>query len=183
MAAARKIVIVKETVNAEAGAPAQRPVTRVAAIAIVVNPFAGRGHVPDLSTLFDLGAALGEELMPQIVAALAGSPAIAYGKAAIVGTMGDMEHGAAMLHPKLGKPMRAALGGGEAIISSTVKVASAGARIDVPLAHKDNIWSFDHLDTMTVAVEDAPRPNEIMIVMAISDGGRPNPRVGKGRAA
>jgi hypothetical protein len=180
---ARKIVFVKETVNAEAGAPAARPVIRAAAIAIVDNPFAGGLHVRDLSSLFDRGAALGEELMPQLVALLGGSPAVAYGKAAVVGVLGDMEHGAAMLHPKLGKPMRAALGGGEAIICSTVKVAAAGSTIDVPLAHKDNIWSFDHLDTMTVAVEDAPRPNEIMIVMAISDGGRANPRVGKGRAS
>ena len=89
---------------------------------------------------------------------------------------------AALLHPKLGKPMRAALGGGEATIPSVTKVAAAGAAIDVPLANKDNPWSFDELDSMTVSVADAPRPNEILAVMAIGTAGRPNPRVGKGRA-
>ena len=86
-----------------------------------------------------------------------------------------------MIHPRLGKPMREAVGGGEAIISSNVKIGGPGTSIDVPLAHKDNIWSFDHLDTMTIWSNDAPRPNEIVVIMAISDGGRPHPRVGKGR--
>ena len=120
-------------------------------------------------------------LMPQAVALLP-QPAMAYGKAAIVGVEGDLEHAAAILHPKLGKPMRAAVGGGEAIIPSATKVAAAGTLIDVPLGNKDNVWSFDELDTMTVCVADAPRPREILVAMVVSDGGRPNPRVGKGRA-
>jgi len=120
--------------------------------------------------------------MPQAVALLDG-PALSYGKSAIVGVNGDLEHAAAVLHPKLGKPMRAAVGGGEAIIPSTTKVAAAGAAIDVPLGNKDNVWSFDELDSMTVMVPDAPRPNEIVVVMAVSDGGRVHPRIGKGRAA
>src|SRR5262245_32834430 len=103
--------------------------------------------------------------------------------AGIAGIHGDLEHAAAVLHPKLGKPMRAAVGGGEAIIPSNTKVAAAGTLIDVPLANKDNIWSFDELDTITVLVPDAPRPNEIVAVMAVSDGGRAHPRIGKGRAA
>jgi hypothetical protein len=107
---------------------------------------------------------------------------MAYGKAAIVGVEGDLEHAAAILHPKLGKPMRAAAGGGEAIIPSVTKVAAAGTLIDVPLGNKDNVWSFDELDAMTVCVADALRPREILVAMAVSDGGRPNPRVGKGRA-
>jgi hypothetical protein len=125
---------------------------------------------------------LGEALMPKAVAMLDGRP-MSYGKAAIVGVNGDVEHAAAVLHPKLGKPMRAAVGGGEAIIPSNTKVAAAGTLVDVPLANKDNIWSFDELDTITVLVPDAPRPNEIVVVMAVSDGGRAHPRVGKGRAA
>jgi len=177
---ARKILLLKEEVLSEAGRAAQPPVTRAAAIAIIRNPFAGKGHVDDLSALFDIGAALGEQLMPQAVALLKGAP-VSYGKAAIVGMAGDQEHGAAVCHPKLGKPMRAAVGGGEAIICSNVKVAAAGTLIDVPLAHKDNIWAFDFLDTMTVMVADAPRPDEIMVVMAVADGGRANPRIGKGR--
>jgi hypothetical protein len=176
----RKIVLLREEVLAEVGRNAAAPVVRAAAIAVIRNPFAGQGHVEDLSALFDIGAALGERLMPQLVAQLRGAPT-SYGKGAIVGVAGDMEHGAAVCHPKLGRPMRAALGGGEAIISSNVKVAGPGTAIDVPLAHKDNIWAFDYLDTMTLMVADAPRPDEIAVVMAIADGGRANPRVGKGR--
>ena len=177
----RKVMFVKEIVRSEAGGAAARPICRVAAIAVITNPYAGK-FVEDLSPLFDIGMRLGEELMPTAVAMLDG-PAVSYGKAAIVGVNGDLEHAAAVLHPKLGKPMRQALGGGEAIIPSNTKVATAGATLDVPLANKDNSWSFDELDTMTVSVADAPRPDEILVVMAIADGGRPRPRVGKGRAA
>ena len=177
----RKTIFVKERIIAEAGSPALRPVCRVAAIAVIANPFAGKFEM-DLSALFDTALEIGEELMPQAIAMLDGAP-VAYGKAAIVGVNGDVEHAAAVLHPTLGKPMRAAVGGGESIIPHTAKIGSAGASIDVPLANKDNIWSFDELDTITVAVADAPRPDEIMIVMAVSDGGRPHPRVGKGRTA
>jgi hypothetical protein len=153
---------------------------RVAGLAVIQNPFAGQGYVEDLSSLFDVGAKLGEALMPDVARRLPNAAA-SYGKAAIVGLNGDFEHGGALIHPKLGKPMRAAVGGGDAIISSNVKVAPAGSAIDVPLAHKDDIWSFDHFDTMTVMVADAPRPDEIMVVMIAADGGRPAPRVGKGR--
>jgi hypothetical protein len=153
---------------------------RVAGIAVIQNPFAGQGYVEDLSSLFDVGAKLGEAMMPDVVRRLE-NPAVSYGKAAIVGVNGDFEHGGALIHPKLGKPMRAAVGGGEAIIASNVKVAPAGTAIDVPLANKDDIWSFDHFDTMTVMVADAPRPDEILVIMIAADGGRPAPRVGKGR--
>ena len=174
----RKIVYVQERVLAEAGAAAAESVIRVAGI--LKNPFAGAGHVADLAALFDVGKSLGETIMPEVVKLLGGAPR-AYGKAAIVGATGDIEHGAALLHPRLGAPMRAAVGGGEAIISSNVKVGAVGASIDVPLAHKDNLWAFDYLDTMTVMVPDAPRPDEIVVVMVASTGGRPNPRIGKGR--
>ncbi len=177
----RKILFVQERVFAESGAAVPEAITRVAGIAVIQNPFAGKNHVADLSSLFDVGKALGESLMPDVMKLLGGAPPHSYGKAAIVGVNGDMEHGAAIIHPRLGAPMRASLGGGEAIISSNCKVASAGTPIDVPLAHKDNIWSFDHFDTMTVMVPDAPRPNEIVVVMAVTTGGRANPRVGKGR--
>ena len=176
----RKILFVQERVLAEVGHPAAEPVTRVAGIAVLNNPFAGAGHVVDLSPLFEIGKALGERMMPEAVKLLCGAPRV-YGKAAIVGVNGDQEHGAALIHPKLGAPMRVAVGGGEAIICANVKVASAGACIDVPLAHKDNIWAFDYLDTMTVMVADAPRPDEIVVVMVASTGGRANPRIGKGR--
>jgi hypothetical protein len=176
----RKILFVQERVLAEAGVPAAEPVTRVAGIAVLKNPFAGAGHAADLSALFDTGKALGERIMPDVVKLLGGAP-LAYGKAAIVGINGDQEHGAALVHPKLGAPMRAGVGGGEAIICSNVKIAVAGTAVDVPLAHKDNVWAFDFLDTMTIMVPDAPRPDEIVVVMVASTGGRANPRIGKGR--
>src|SRR5690349_10695282 len=102
----------------------------------------------------------------------------AVGKAALVGVNGEMEHGGACVHPMLGKPMRAAIGGGNAVISSNVKVAAAGTSLDVPLGHKDDSWSFPHFDTITVSVADAPRPDEILVVMAIADGGRLRNRCG-----
>ena len=107
-------------------------------------------------------------------------PPVSYGKAAIVGVFGDIEQGGAMIHPKLGKPMRAAVGGGKALIPSNAKVAAAGVPIDLPLGHKDEVWSFDHFDTVTVMVPDAPRPDEIVLCMAVSDGPRPHPRIGSG---
>jgi len=174
----RKTVIIKETIEADEAGETCNPITRVVAVAVIQNPFAGR-YVEDLSPLFDIGGQLGERLMGDAVKMLSGSP-VSYGKAAIVGVAGDMEHGGAMIHPKLGKPMRAAVGGGKALIPSNAKVAGAGVPIDLPLGHKDEAWSFDHFDTMTVMVADAPRPDEIVLCMAVSDGPRPHPRVGSG---
>jgi hypothetical protein len=171
-------VVIKETIEADAVGEACDPITRVVAVAVIRNPFAG-DFVKDLSPLFDIGGQLGERLMGDAVKMLSGAP-VSYGKAAIVGLAGDMEHGGAMIHPKLGKPMRSAVGGGKALIPSNAKVAGAGVSIDLPLGHKDEAWSFDHFDTMTVMVADAPRPDEIVLCMAVSDGSRPHPRVGSG---
>jgi hypothetical protein len=109
--------------------------------------------------LFEAGAGLGERLMPELVRLLDG-PAVSYGKGALVGVDGEMEHGGACVHPMLGRPMRAALGGGQALIGSNVKVAAPGMALDVPLGHKDEAWSFEHFDTITVSVPDAPRPDD-----------------------
>ena len=174
----RKTLQIVETINTDAYGAACDPITRVAALAVIRNPFAGK-LVEDLSTLFDMGGQLGEQLMDDAVRMLANAP-VSYGKAAIVGIAGDMEQGGAMIHPKLGKPMRAAVGGGDALIPSNAKLAALGTPIDLPLGHKDEVWSFDHFDTMTVMVADAPRPDEIVLCMAVADGGRPNPRVGSG---
>ena len=119
-----------------------------------------------------------ELILPQLA-----GPAVSYGKAAIVGISGDLEHGHAMIHPKLGKAMRDPIGGGEALIPSAAKVASAGTGIDIPLGHKDDAWSFDHFDAMSISVADSPRPDEILMAIVLCDGGRPLPRVGKTRAA
>ena len=134
----RKLSLTKETIFADAGQPVSPPITRAVAVAVVKNPFADR-FVEDLSPLFADGAELGQRVMPDLAGLLA-RPAVAYGKAAIVGVAGEIEHGAAMIHPRLGQPMREAVGGGEAIISSNVKIGGPGTAIDVPLAHKDNIW-------------------------------------------
>jgi hypothetical protein len=171
-------MIIQETIEADCFGEPCDPITRVVAIAVVHNPATGR-FVQDLSPLFDMGGQLGEMLMVQAVSRLAHAP-VSYGKAAIIGVDGDMEHGGALIHPKLGKPMRAAVGGGEALIPSNSKIAAVGVAIDIPLGHKDEAWSFDHFDTMTIMVADAPRPNEIVMCMAVSDGGRPLPRVGSG---
>lgn len=176
--AIRKTVLLEEALQAEAGRRVATPVTRVVGIAVLANPFAGE-FVEDLSLLFDFGAKLGGLLAGRMVDRLPG-PVRAYGKAAIVGVSGEVEHGAALIHPKLGRPVRAAIGGGNAIMPSNVKVGTAGTTIDVPLAHKDEIWSFDELDTVSVAVADAPRPDEIMLVVAISNGTRLNARIGPG---
>jgi hypothetical protein len=175
----RKTVFLRETLYGEAGAAGARPVHRAAVLAVIPNPYAGN-DAASLEPLYELGAGLAERLMPELVRLLGGQ-AVSYGKAAIVGVAGEMEHGAAILHPKLGKPMRAAVGGGEAIIASNVKVAAAGTGVDVPLNHKDDVWSFDELDTMTLAVADAPRPDEVVVVLAIADGGRVRARIARGR--
>jgi hypothetical protein len=172
----RKTAFVKETIERDHVGQACEPITRVVAMIVVRNPFAGQ-FVEDLSPLFDLSSALGDRLMNDAVSMLAGPP-VSYGKAAIVGVDGDLEHGGAVLHPKLGKPMRAAVDGGKALIPSNAKVAAAGASIDLPLGHKDEAWSFDHFDTISVMVADAPRPDEIVLCMGVADGGRPHPRVG-----
>lgn len=175
----RRLQVFRDVLYSEAGAAAPQPITRAVALVAIANPFASE-HVEDLSPLFDAGAEIAEKVMPDLVALLPGK-AVTYGKGAIVGVNGDMEHGGALCHPKMGKPMRAALGGGEAVIPSNVKVAAAGAMLDLPLGHKDNPWSFDHFDTISVGLADAPRPDEIVVIIGIADGGRVNPRVGKGR--
>ena len=174
----RKTVFITEIITAdEMGKPCD-PTTRAAAMVIVRNPLAGIDQ-EDLSQLFDFGAQLGQSLTEELVKLLKGQP-ICYGKAALVGSSGAMEHGAAVLHPKLGKPVREAVGGGKALMPSNHKVGALGGSIDLPLGHKDEPWSFDYIDTMTLWVPDAPRADEIVLCIGISDGTRAHPRVGKG---
>jgi len=177
----RRLVIISDRVGSDGGTTAIVPVTRVAACAVVANPLAGVA-TDDLSVLVPLGAELGVHLANAACKALA-APVVSYGKAAIVGTAGDIEHAAAIIHPRMGKPIRDAVGGGQAIIPSNVKIAAAGSAVDVPLGHKDDVWSFDHIDTMTVSVPGAPRPDEIVVVVVLADGGRPRPRVAASGAA
>ncbi|MEM6496079.1 MAG: amino acid synthesis family protein [Pseudomonadota bacterium] len=178
MIEARKIVTTTEFVQFEQGRKLAEPITRMAGLAVVTNTFAGQ-FSDDLSALFEVGSAVGQHLSVTLAAQF-DKPIVSYGKAAIVGAAGETEHGGACIHPMLGKPMRAAIDGGKAVIPSNVKVGGPGTSIDVPLGHKDNVWSFDHFDTMTVTVPDAPRPDEVVIIVAFADGGRPFPRCGSG---
>jgi hypothetical protein len=177
----RKTVFATETVHGESGKDVATPIRRAYGVIVVENPYAGR-YVEDLAALFDYGERIGELVIPKLLALLE-QPATGYGKAAIIGADGDLEHGSAIIHPKLGKPVRAAVGGGQAVMPSNIKIGAPGASIDVPLGHKDDPWSFPEMDTITVTVADAPRPKELAVVIAVSSGTRPNARSGQSRAA
>jgi hypothetical protein len=172
----RKLVTIVEEIRADGQKAAARPVRKAAAIAVIENPFAGR-YVEDLQPLVRVGEELGGLLGKQAVEALGGAVE-SYGKAAIVGLAGEYEHAAAILHPTLGTPFRAAVGGGKAIIPSAKKLGTAGTAIDVPLHYKDAAFVRTHFDAMEVRVPDAPKPDEIVVVLVVTDGGRPHPRVG-----
>ena len=172
------ITIVEETLKE--GGKKVDPVTRkAAAIAVIKNPFAGK-YVENVDPLIDVGEELGGILAKRAVEALKIAPesSESYGKAAIVGTDGELEHAAAILHPKLGTPMRKAVGGGKAIIPSSKKIGGPGTEIDVPLHYKDAAFVRSHFDAMAVRVPDAPRPDEIVVVIVVTDSGRPHPRIG-----
>jgi hypothetical protein len=166
----RKYYTIKESIRKDSYGQSDGQIDRVASIAVFDNPFSGE-FVGDLSPLFDWGEQVGRDLSEEAVSFLPGTPT-SYGKAAVVGSAGDFEHGAALIHPRLGKSLRAAVQGGEAIIPSNVKVGSVGTEIDVPIGHKDEVWSFDHFDTMTVCVPDAPRSNEVVLIVVVADSGR-----------
>jgi hypothetical protein len=175
----RKIVTFVDETLSEQGKTVTPPIRRAAAVAVIENPFAG-AYQEDLSLLIDIGEELGGLLAERAVAAL-GSPAgsvESYGKAAAVGENGELEHAAAILHPKLGTPFRKVLGKGAALIPSSKKRGAMGVVLDVPLGHKDAAYVRSHFDGMEVRVNDAPRANEIMVAVAVTSGGRPLPRVG-----
>jgi hypothetical protein len=172
----RKLVTVVEEILTDGGRQGRRPLRKVAAVAVVENPFAGR-FVDDLTPLIDAGEELGALLAKRATEAL-GAPAESFGKAAIVGEAGEYEHAAALLHPKLGAPLRAAVAGGKAIIPSAKKLGAPGTSIDVPLHFKDAAFVRTHYDAMEVRLHDAPRSNEIVLAIVVTDGGRLHPRVG-----
>ncbi len=176
----RKVVSVVETVNSEMGQPVEGLHRKVATAVVFANPYAGR-YVADLGELEALGARLGEALIGEALAALgvAADQVSAYGKAAIVGTNGEIEHAAALIHPTFGAPVRAALGKGPAIIPSTKLLGGPGTRIAVPLTNCSDIWVFDDMDAITISIDDAPRPDEIVAVLGLAVGGRPLARIGR----
>jgi len=175
----RKIVTVLEETLIEGGKPVVPPTRRAAAIAVIRNPFAG-GYTEDLSPLYEAGEQLGQLLGDRAVAALGipGHKVESYGKAAIVGAEGELEHAAAVLHPKIGAPLRKLLGKGAALIPSAKKRAAPGAPVDIPLGHKDAAFVRSHFDAMEVHIADAPKANEILVAIAVTDSGRPHPRIG-----
>lgn len=175
----RKILVVVEETLTEMGRPVPQPAKRAAAVAVIENPFAGR-YEEDLSPLIAMGEELGGLLAERAVAALgiSGPDAQSYGKAALVGENGELEHAAALLHPKMGTPVRQVLGKGAALIPSSKRRGGLGAELDIPLGHKDAAYVRSHFDGMQVSVPDAPRANEIVVAVAVTTSGRPLPRIG-----
>jgi hypothetical protein len=175
----RKLIVSVEETRQEMGKAVEPPTRKAAAVAVIENPFAGQ-YVQDLKPLMDIGEELGELLTRRCVAALGidGGKAESYGKAAIVGEQGELEHAAAILHPQMGKPVRAVLTKGAALIPSAKKQGGPGTPIDVPLGHKDAAFVRSHFDAIEVRIADAPRANEILVAIAVTDSGRPLPRIG-----
>ena len=170
--------------RSEAGRELATPTLIVVAAAVVANPLAGRGVVEDLSEMEQLGSDVATLLAEHAVAALApwglsGADVRGYGKGAIVGLNGEREHTAAVLHPRFGAPVRAAIGGGADIIPGTKKVGPAGSPITMPIGNKDDRWVFDDMDAAEIAIPDAPRSDEMLVALAFSVGGRPHARTRK----
>lgn len=175
----RKIAVFVEETRREMGRAIDPPTRKAAAVAVIANPFAGR-YQEDLTELMDIGAELGALLGRRAVEALGISPrdAASYGKSAMVGEDGEIEHAAAILHPKLGAPLRKEVEKGAALVPSSKKMGSPGQVLDIPLGHKDAAYVRSHFDGMEVRLCDAPRAGEILVAVAVTDSGRPLTRVG-----
>lgn len=175
----RKIATFVEETHIELGRAISPPTRKAVAVAVIENPHAGV-YVEDLSELIEIGAELGALLGARAVAALGVAPEAieSYGKAAMVGENGELEHAAALLHPKMGAPLRQAVEKGAALVPSSKKRGGPGQDLDIPLGHKDAAYVRSHFDGVEVRLNDAPRANEIMVAVAVADSGRPLPRVG-----
>lgn len=175
----RKLVVIVEETRREMGRAVTPATRKAAALAVIENPLAG-GFAVDLEPLMAIGEELGGLLGERAVAALGVPPAAieSYGKAAIVGEDGELEHAAAILHPRLGAPLRRAVEKGAALVPSAKKRGGLGTPIDVPLGHKDAAFVRSHFDAMEVRIADAPRRDEIVVAVVVSDSGRPLPRIG-----
>ena len=175
----RKIIVQVDEIHQEMGRPVSPPTRRALAMAVIANPYAGR-YSENLDELIAIGEELGALLGHKCVQALGIAPgqAQSYGKAAIVGEAGELEHAAAILHPKLGAPLRVAVEKGAALVPSAKKRGGMGTTIDVPLGHKDAAFVRSHFDAMEARVGDAPRAQEIVVAVVVTDSGRPLPRIG-----
>ena len=175
----RKLVTTIDEIHSEMGKIISPPTRRAAAIAVIQNPFA-EFYQENLEDLMSIGEQLGSLLGKRCIEALGIKPSEAesYGKAALIGENGELEHGAALLHPRMGAPLRREVGKGAALVPSSKKRGSMGDTLDIPLGHKDAAYIRSHFDSIEVRVNDAPRANEILVAIAITDSGRPLPRVG-----
>jgi hypothetical protein len=175
----RKLAVFLEETRSEMGRTISPPTRKAAAVAVIRNPFAGQ-FVEDLTPLYEIGAELGGLLGRKCVEALGITPveAESYGKAAMVGEDGELEHAAAILHPALGKPLREAVEKGAALVASSKKRGGPGQVLDIPLGHKDAAYVRSHFDGIEVWLNDAPRAGEIMVAVAVTDSGRPLARIG-----
>jgi hypothetical protein len=175
----RKIAVNIEETHQEIGQKIDPATRKAVAVAVIENPFAN-SYQEDLSPLMDIGAELGALLGRKCIEALGITPeqAESYGKSAMVGENGELEHAAALLHPKMGAPLRKEVEKGAALVPSSKKMGSPGQVLDVPLGHKDAAYVRSHFDGIEVRLNDAPRANEIMVAIAVTDSGRPLPRVG-----
>ena len=176
----RRIVIQIEEIHNEIGKKVDPPARKATVAAIIKNPYAGK-YVENLEPLYDLGAEIGGLLAQKAVVAMDVEPAaiVSYGKGAIVGLDGEIEHAAAILHPRFGKPVREAVEKGDDIIPSTKKTGGPGSVLVMPLTNKNSIWSFDHMDATEISLPDAPREDEIVVALAVADSGRPLARTVK----
>ena len=175
----RKLVIQVDEIRREMGRDITPPTRRALAMAVITNPYAG-AYAENLDALITIGEELGGLLGDKCIQALGIAPgqAQSYGKAAIVGEAGELEHAAAILHPKLGAPLRKAVAHGAALVPSAKKQGGVGTAIDVPLGHKDAAFVRSHFDAMEARISDAPRANEIVVAVVVTDSGRPLARIG-----
>jgi hypothetical protein len=173
----RQITVISQDILSEGGRELSAPCKRVAACGVLRNPYAGQPPLDDFSELASLSVEAGEVLTARALAALAPLEPRAYGKAALVGTAGDLEHGACMIHMRLGLAVRQGARGGPALIPGNAKMGGPGAPIDIIFGGLDDAWDYDAMDTMTVSIADAPKPDEVLLAVAFLGGTRPNARI------
>lgn len=173
----RSITVISQDVLSEGGRELASPCRRVAACGVLKNPHAGQPPLDDFTGLVDLSVEAGKVLTARALEAIGTMKPRGYGKAVIVGTAGDLEHGASMIHVRIGIAMRQGAGGGPALIPGNAKVGATGAPVDVIFGGLEDGWDYDAMDTMTVSVADAPRPDEVLLVVAFLGGTRPNARI------
>jgi hypothetical protein len=174
----RKLATVVEEIHHEGGPPVAVPLRRAACLAVIENPFAGR-YVADIVPFMEDLKPLGLRMARRLVEVLGGDPAVVqgYGKGAIIGAAGELEHGA-LWHAPGGYAMREVLGGARAIVPSTKKVGGVGARLDVPVTHVNASYVRSHFDAMEVGLNDAPRAHEILLALVMTTGPRVHDRAG-----